>query len=105
MTARTTNLSPSRGAPSGSRAIPAPTAPQRVEARGKGHSRRGGNRGRTTNVIHRTAQERQQAWIETEQALTTYRLTRELDDLYGELRDDRKGEPGEPFKGKTWGAR
>jgi hypothetical protein len=87
------------------RDLPAPTAPQRVEARGKGHSKRGGNRGRTTLVIHNTATKRQRAWTETAQPTTTLRLTRELDELFDELRDERKGNPGEPFKGRTWGSR
>ncbi len=89
-------------------AIPAPTAPHRVEARGKGHSKRGGNRGRVVNKIHRTATERLQARAAGRSVLADS-LTIELngrDDepnggLYGELRDERKGNPGAPFRGRS----
>ncbi len=81
--------------------IPSSTAPHRVEARKRGHSSRGGRRGRTVNAIHRTAQERQTAWAETDQPNLTFQLTSELDGLYGDLRDERKGDPGQPFRGVT----
>ncbi len=81
--------------------IPAPTAPHRVEARGKGHSKRGGGRGRAANEIHRTARDRQAAWAETDQPTTTLRLTRELDELYGEHRDEQAGTLTDPYHGRT----
>lgn len=62
-----------------------------------------GRRGRgTVEAIQRTAHERQTAWLETEQPTTTYRLTRELDELYGEHRDEQAGALTDPFLGRTW---
>jgi hypothetical protein len=82
--------------------LPAPTAPQRVAARGKGHSKRGGRRGRVTNAIHATAHERHEAWLEGGRPNDTYRLTRELDGLYDEHRDDQAGTLVDPYYGRTW---
>ncbi len=77
----------------------------RVEAEGQRRAR-GGRRGRasrsTVRQINAKAIERQSAWLETKQPFLTARLTGELDELYDDLRDDRKGRPGAPFKGKTW---
>jgi len=66
----------------------------------KKHRRRSGSRG-TTRRIQAAARERQAAWLETGHPLLTYRLTLELNRLYGDLRDERKGDPGEPYKGNT----
>ena len=56
---------------------------------------RGGNRGRgsrsTLRRIERTARQRQDTWRETGQPNLTERLTRDLDELYDALRDQRKG--------------
>jgi hypothetical protein len=84
-------------------------APQRVAAQEEQRSgrRRGGKRGRKaiTREIQRTAHERQAAWLETEQPTTTYRLTRELDGLYDEHRDEQAGTLTDPFGGRTWVAK
>lgn len=85
-------------------AIPAPTAPHRVAARGKGHTKRGGARGRVTDQIHRTARDRQAAWAETDQPTVTLRLTRELDELYDDHRAQQAGTPTGPYAGRTSGA-
>ena len=77
--------------------IPAPTAPHRVEARGKGHSRRGGNRGRpVSDDIQRTARERQAAWAETGQRNLTDQLTGELERLYDQHRREQAGTLTDP---------
>lgn len=79
-------------------------APQRVAAtEGQRKSRRGGNRGRSSTVreIQRTAHERQEAWLEAGQPNRTYQLTRELDGLYDEHRDEQAGTLTDPFYGKT----
>lgn len=89
-------------------AVKSSDAPQRVEAQEEHKSRRrGGKRGRRaiTREIQRTAHERQAAWLETEQPTTTYRLTRELDGLYDEHRDEQAGTLTDPYYGRTWGTR
>lgn len=61
--------------------------------------RRSGSRG-TVRAIQRAARERQAAWSETERPNETFRLTRELDGLYGEHRDEQAGSLTDPyFKG------
>lgn len=87
-------------------AIPAPTAPHRVAARGKGHTKRGGTRGRgrVTDQIHRIARDRQAAWAETNQPTVTLRLTRELDELYDDHRKTLAGTLTGPYAGRTSGA-
>jgi hypothetical protein len=67
---------------------------------GRGQKKRSGSRG-TVRRIQSTAQARQDAWAETGLPNETFRLTLELDGLYGDLRDERKGNLGEPFKGST----
>lgn len=52
---------------------------------------------RLVNVIDRTAHSRHLAYCEGDQPNTTYRLTRELDAHYGDLRVERSGNVGEPF--------
>lgn len=66
-------------------------------------SRRGGNRGRgsTTARIHRTARDRQTAWAEGGHPNDTYRLTRDLDGLYDEHRDEQAGTLTDPYYGRT----
>jgi len=63
-------------------------------------TRRGGNRGRarrsTLRQINGKARDRQNAWAETGQRDWTEQLTVELDELYGELRDERKGAKVDP---------
>ncbi len=60
---------------------------------------------RTVAQIQDKATERQAAWLETEQPITTYRLTRELDALYDEHRDEHAGTLKAPYRGRTWGPR
>lgn len=80
---------------------PASTAPSQVAARKKGHSRRGGNRGRVVNRIHNVAVQRQDAWSEGDQPNVTYQLTRELEELFDERRDEQRGTLRDPFRGRT----
>jgi hypothetical protein len=46
---------------------------------------------RALDQIHGKARQRQRAWLETDQPFLTGRLTVELDDLYGDVRDERSG--------------
>lgn len=71
----------------------------RVET-GKGHKRGARGRGRVAR-IQQAATERQDAWLESGRPLVTYQLTVELEGLYGDLRDSRKGERGPDFNGNT----
>jgi len=90
------------GAPSAPPEASAP--PRRVDANEK-PKRRGGNRGRgrraTVRQIQGKARERQAEWAKTAQSARVELLTTELDDLYEELRDERKGHEGAPFKGRS----
>lgn len=81
-------------------------APQRVVA-AEGHQKRGGRRGRksVTREIQRTAHERHEAWLATGQPNRTYQLTRDLDVLYDEHRDEQAGTLTDPYFGRTWGAK
>lgn len=83
---------------SASAATPSQSSP-RVET-GKGHKRGGRGRG-SAGRIQRVASERQEAWLETGRPLTTYRLTLELEGLYGEHRHDQAGSLTDPYHGKT----
>lgn len=78
-------------------------APQRVAA-AEGHQKRGGRRGRksVTREIQRTAHQRHEAWLASGQPNLTYQLTRELDGLYGEHRDEQAGTLNDPYFGRTW---
>lgn len=80
---------------------------RKVEPRKRKHSpaRERRKERRLVEQINLTAHARQVAWAETDQPFLTGRLTVELDGLYGDLRDDRKGNPGAAFKGKTSGVR
>jgi hypothetical protein len=66
------------------------------------------NRKRTTGAttirqINARARERQAAWAETGKPNVTEHLTRELDGLYGEYRDEQAGTLTDPYYGRTWG--
>jgi len=76
---------------------------RKVES-GKGQKRRSGSRG-TVRRIQKAARERQATWLETGQPNRTYRLTRELDKLYGEHRDEQAGTFNDPYRGRVWRAR
>lgn len=89
-----------------SRPGPSPSETSSVPLPATGSKRkRGGNRGRgrrsTVRQIDAKAAARQAAWADTGQAETTERLTGELDELYDDLRDERKGDPGAPFSGRS----
>jgi hypothetical protein len=76
--------------------IATPRTPERslVEAKGRRSRNRKRSTGATTiRRIDARARERQAAWTETGQPNLTERLTRELDGLYGDYRDERVGAP------------
>lgn len=80
-------------------------APETVET-GKRHKRgRRGRGSRTADAIQGKARQRQKAWLETDQPYTTFKLTRELDVLYDEHRDEQAGTLTDPYRGRTWGVR
>lgn len=98
-------MSPQTSAQPGAGAEVPRIAPRHwVEAKQEGR-KRGGNRGRgrrgIVRQIHAKSTERQAAWAETDQPNLTHQISVELDGLYGDLRDERKGDPGEPFRGRT----
>jgi hypothetical protein len=67
---------------------------------GKGRRKRRKRSTAATNVrrINGKACGRQTAWLETAQPNTMHRLTRELDELYGEHRDEQPGTVTAPFR-------
>lgn len=79
----------------GSRKVEPHTPPKRKRRRSPSDDRRDARR--LVNQIQKTAHERHEAWLEGGQPNTTFRLTRELDEKYGDLRVERGGDPGEPF--------
>lgn len=66
---------------------------------GKAQRKRGRRGSGTVQRIQDTARERQAAWTETDQANRTFRLTGELDGLYGVYRDEQTGTLTAPFYG------
>jgi hypothetical protein len=89
-----------QGSPRSGEEIAANSALDTREVAGKGKRNR---RKRTTAAgtvrrINARARERQAAWLETGQPNLTYRLTRELDGLYGEHRDEQAGTLTDPFR-------
>lgn len=86
---------PSSGPSAGSRKVEprhqSPSDQRRKQARAAATAAR----------IQTTARERQHAWAETGQPNRTYQLTRELDGLYDEHRDDQAGTLTDPYFGRT----
>lgn len=81
-----------------------PLDTREVAGKGKRTRRKRTTAATTARVIHAKARERQAAWLETDQPTTTYRLTRELDELYSEHRDEQAGTLTDPFYGNTMSA-
>lgn len=71
---------------------------QEAQKKGRRRGRRGGG---TVARIQRTACERQDAWREGDRPNDTFRLTRELDGLYDEHRDEQAGTLTDPYYGRT----
>jgi hypothetical protein len=84
---------------SNSFSAPIQVAAKKVNSRGKRAGRRG--RDSTTAEIQRVARDRQHAWLESSQPNRTYQLTRELDGLYNEHREEQAGTLVDPYYGKT----
>jgi hypothetical protein len=74
-----------------------------VAGKGKRTRRRRTTAASTVRRINAKARDRHDAWALGGKPNLTERLTVELDELYGELREHRKGEPGQPYRGTTWG--
>lgn len=93
-----------RGRPAPDTGAASRSAPVTVAAEGRRRGRkRGGRRGHAsvTAEIQTKAHERQAAWLETGQPNTTFRLTRELDELFDEHRDGQAGSLADPYYGGT----
>lgn len=95
--ARTTNLSLSQG----DTGLDTRKVAGETKAERKPRNRKRTRNASTLRRINATARERQAAWLATGQPTTTYQLTRELDGLYGEHRDDQAGTLTDPYRGRT----
>ena len=84
-----------------------------VAGKGKRKGRKRTREATTVRRIHAKARERQAAWLDggprepmwldgQPYRRETYELTRELDALYGEHRDDQAGSLTDPYRGRTW---
>jgi len=73
-----------------------------VAGKGKRKRRKRTTHAATTRQIHAKARDRQAAWLETGRPFTTYRLGRELGELYDEHRDEQAGTLTTPYRGRTW---
>jgi hypothetical protein len=62
-----------------------------VAGKGKRKRRKRTTQATTLRSIHAVARERQAAWAASGQRTLTDQLTQELEQLYGDLRDERKG--------------
>lgn len=72
-------------------APPLPTDTARSATRPPRRRAPRGHRARILRDVEHAATARQVAWSEGSQPETTERLTSELDELYGEVRDTRRG--------------
>jgi hypothetical protein len=91
------------GADQGSRNPVEPSPASRKRKRSPSDTRRDQRRAarNTVNAIDETAHERHEAYLEGGQPNTTYRLTRKLDELFDERRDETAGTLTDPFYGST----
>ena len=86
---------------------PAASTPEQVagEAKRKRRNRKRTFHATTVRRIQAKARERQNVWTAGgDQPNRTTTLTRELDELFDERRDEQKGTLRDPFMGRTSGA-